>query len=162
MTPLRRRMLEDMQVRQLSSSTQRMYVSAVARFARHFGRAPARLGPEQVRAYQLHLTNERRLARLSPRSPHRTRPSSTVCSSGPSPTRCARSLPTRATSVPSSASSRSSILAPDAHASSPSALRHSLLASHSFPARASRQSRSRSATSCTATAFDAGSIPLRN
>ena len=63
MTPLRRRMLEDMQVRQLSSSTQRMYVSAVARFARHFGRSPARLGPEQVRAYQLHLTNERRLAR---------------------------------------------------------------------------------------------------
>ena len=32
-------------------------------FARHFGRSPARLGPEQVRAYQLHLTNERRLAR---------------------------------------------------------------------------------------------------
>ena len=63
MTPLRRRMLEDMQVRRLSSSTQRMYVSAVARFARHFGRAPARLGPEQVRAYQIHLTNERRLAR---------------------------------------------------------------------------------------------------
>ena len=63
MTPLRRRMLEDMQVRQLSSSTQRMYVSAVARFARHFGRSPARLGPEKVRAYQVHLTNERRLAR---------------------------------------------------------------------------------------------------
>ena len=63
MTPLRRRMLEDMQVRQLSWSTQRMYVSAVARFARHFGRSPARLGPKQVRAYQVHLTNERRLAR---------------------------------------------------------------------------------------------------
>ena len=44
MTPLRRRMLEDMQVRQLALSTQRMYVSAVARFARHFGRSPARLG----------------------------------------------------------------------------------------------------------------------
>ena len=41
----------------------RMYVGAFARFARHFGRSPARLGPEQVRAYQIHLPNERRLAR---------------------------------------------------------------------------------------------------
>ena len=47
--------------------------------------------------------------RRSPRSPRRTRPSSTGCSSGPSPTRSGRSLPTRATSAPSSASSRSSI-----------------------------------------------------
>ena len=49
MTPLRQRTLEDMQVRQLAASTQRMYVSAVARFARHFGRsrpAWARSRPE--------------------------------------------------------------------------------------------------------------------
>ena len=37
-------------------------VQAVARFARHFGRSPAHLGPEQIRAYQVYLTNERRLA----------------------------------------------------------------------------------------------------
>ena len=62
MTSLRQRMLEDMQVRGLSPCTQRTYVSTVARFARHFGRSPARLGPEQIRAYQVYLTNERRLA----------------------------------------------------------------------------------------------------
>ena len=62
MTPLRQRMLEDMQVRRLSPSTQETYVQAVARFARHFGRSPAHLGCEQIRAYQIHLTIERRLA----------------------------------------------------------------------------------------------------
>ena len=62
MTSLRRRMLEDMQVRQLSPGTQQTYVETVARFARHFGRSPAHLGLEDIRAYQVHLTNERRLA----------------------------------------------------------------------------------------------------
>ena len=62
MTRLRQRMLEDMQVRHLSASTQRAYVWAVARFARHFGRSPDCLGFEQIRAYQVYLTNERRLA----------------------------------------------------------------------------------------------------
>ena len=38
MTALRQRMLEDMQVRQLSPRTQRAYIDNVARFARHFGR----------------------------------------------------------------------------------------------------------------------------
>ena len=50
MTSLRQRMLEDMQVRQLSPCTQQTYVETVARFARHFGRSPARLGPEEIRA----------------------------------------------------------------------------------------------------------------
>ena len=62
MTSLRQRMLEDMQVRQLSSCTQRTYVETVARFARHFDRSPARLGPEEIRDYQVYLTNERGLA----------------------------------------------------------------------------------------------------
>ena len=62
MASLRQRMLEDMQVRQLSACTQRTYVETVARFARYFDRSPARLGPEQIRAYQVYLTNERRLA----------------------------------------------------------------------------------------------------
>ena len=51
-----------MQVRQLSPRTQQTYVETVARFARHFDRSPARLGPEAIRAYQVYLTNERRLA----------------------------------------------------------------------------------------------------
>ena len=52
---LRRRMIEDMTVRNLSPATQRSYVHAVAKFSRYFGCSPDRLGIEEVRAYQLHL-----------------------------------------------------------------------------------------------------------
>jgi integrase/recombinase XerD len=62
MTPLRQRMLEDMQVRNLSPHTQRAYIENVARFARYFGRSPADLGPEEIRTYQGYLVRERRLA----------------------------------------------------------------------------------------------------
>ncbi len=62
MTPLRQRMLEDMQVRNLSPHTQRAYVETVARFARHFRRSPADLGPEEIRTYQVYLIRERHLA----------------------------------------------------------------------------------------------------
>src|SRR5215210_5757499 len=54
-SPLRRRMIEDMTVRNLSPATQRSYVSAVAKFSRHFGCSPDRLGLEEVRAFQVHL-----------------------------------------------------------------------------------------------------------
>jgi integrase/recombinase XerD len=56
MKPLRRRMIEDMQLRNLSPVTQRCYVHAVAQFARHFDRSPDRLGLAEIRAYQIHLT----------------------------------------------------------------------------------------------------------
>lgn len=62
MTSLRQRMIEDMQVRHLSPNTERAYVETVARFARHFGRSPAVLGPDEIRAYQVCLTTKRRLA----------------------------------------------------------------------------------------------------
>ena len=62
MTPLRQRMLEDMQIRNLSVHTQRSYLEQVSRFARHFGQSPAVLGPEEIRTYQLYLTNEKKLA----------------------------------------------------------------------------------------------------
>lgn len=65
MTSLRQRMLEDMQVRRLSPFTQRTYVETVARFARYFNRSPERLGPEQIRAYQVYLATERGLATSS-------------------------------------------------------------------------------------------------
>ena len=55
-TPLRRRMIEDMQVRNLSPVTQRCYVHAVTKFARYFSRSPDRLGLVEIRAYQIHLT----------------------------------------------------------------------------------------------------------
>ena len=57
MSPLRRRMIEDMKVRNLSPVTQRCYVHAVAKFARHFNRSPDRLGLAEVREYQVHLTS---------------------------------------------------------------------------------------------------------
>jgi integrase/recombinase XerD len=65
MTSLRQRMLEDMQIRNLSSATQRVYVEHIARFARHFGQSPAVLGPEEIRAYQIYLTNDKQLAPAS-------------------------------------------------------------------------------------------------
>jgi site-specific recombinase XerD len=55
-------MLEDMQVRNLSPHTQRAYIENAARFARHFGRSPAELGPDEIRTYQVYLTCERKLA----------------------------------------------------------------------------------------------------
>jgi integrase/recombinase XerD len=60
MSPLRRRMIDDMMVRNLSPATQQSYIYAVARFSRHFDRSPDRLGLEDVRAYQLHLIAQKR------------------------------------------------------------------------------------------------------
>ena len=56
-SPLRRRMIEDMTVRNLSPATQRSYLHAVAKFSRYFGRSPDRLGLEDVRAFQVHLVS---------------------------------------------------------------------------------------------------------
>jgi integrase/recombinase XerD len=60
MSPLRRRMIDDMMVRNLSPATQQSYIYAVAKFSRHFNRSPDRLGLEDVRAYQLHLIAHKR------------------------------------------------------------------------------------------------------
>jgi len=57
MSPLRRRMIEDMTVRNLSPATQQSYVHAVSKFSRYFGRPPDRLGLEDVRAFQVHLVS---------------------------------------------------------------------------------------------------------
>jgi site-specific recombinase XerD len=58
MTALRQRMIEDMQLRNLSPHTIEAYVSAVARFAKHFGQSPEQLRGEQVRQYLLHLVRD--------------------------------------------------------------------------------------------------------
>jgi integrase/recombinase XerD len=65
MSPLRRRMIEDMQIRNLTPNTQRVYVANVFRFACHFRKSPDLLGPPEIRSYLLHLTRERRLAASS-------------------------------------------------------------------------------------------------
>ena len=62
MTSLRRRMVEDMQIRNLAVSTQESYTQQVSLFARYFQKSPELLGPEQIRAYQLYLTNEKKLS----------------------------------------------------------------------------------------------------
>ena len=59
MSPLRRRMIEDMTIRNLSGSTQQSYIYAVAKFSRHFNCPPDRLGMEDVRAYQLKLIDQK-------------------------------------------------------------------------------------------------------
>ena len=58
MSPLRRRMVEDMTIRNLSPATQQSYVHAVSKFSRYFGHSPDRLGLEDVRAYQVHLISK--------------------------------------------------------------------------------------------------------
>lgn len=62
MTALRQRMTEDMQVRNLALNTQTCYVQQVSLFARHFNKSPEELGPEEIRTYQVYLTNEKKLA----------------------------------------------------------------------------------------------------
>jgi site-specific recombinase XerD len=62
MTPLRRRMLEDMQLRNLCTETQRNYVHHVCGLARFYQTSPENLCLEEIREYQLYLLNERRLS----------------------------------------------------------------------------------------------------
>lgn len=57
MSPLRRRMIEDMTVRNLSPATQRSYIHAVKKFSHYFNRSPDRLGLEDVHAFQVHLVS---------------------------------------------------------------------------------------------------------
>jgi integrase/recombinase XerD len=62
MTPLRKRMLEDMQLRGLAPGTQRQYISSVANYARFYDLSPDHLELEDLRQYQLYLINERKLS----------------------------------------------------------------------------------------------------
>ena len=65
MTPLRQRMIEDMRIRNLSPRTQETYLLQISLFARYFRKSPDLLGPEEIRAYQLYLANEKKLATAS-------------------------------------------------------------------------------------------------
>ena len=56
-TPLRRRMIDDMRMRKLSDKTQRHYIRAVRQFSGFLGRSPDSASVEDLRRYQLHLVD---------------------------------------------------------------------------------------------------------
>jgi len=56
-TPLRARMIEDMRIRGMGESAQRAHIRAIKEFAAFLGRSPDTATPEDLRAYQLHMTN---------------------------------------------------------------------------------------------------------
>lgn len=64
-SPLRQRMLEDMQLRGLSARTQEAYTRAVSQLATYYHRNPAQLSDEDLRQYFLYLANEKKLARAT-------------------------------------------------------------------------------------------------
>lgn len=62
MTQLRNKMLEEIQRRNYSHRTARTYVRIVRDFAEYFHQPPDKLGPEQIRQYQAHLFQTKKLA----------------------------------------------------------------------------------------------------
>lgn len=62
MTPLRQRMIEDMQLRNLAPATQRQYIHYVAGFAKFYGTSPEHLDLEAVRQYELYLLNDKKIS----------------------------------------------------------------------------------------------------
>ena len=55
MSPLRRRMIEDMTIRKLGPKTQQGYIRTIRNFAAFVGRSPDTASLEDVRLFQLHL-----------------------------------------------------------------------------------------------------------
>ena len=62
MTQLRQKMLEELQRRNYSHRTAKIYVRIVREFATYFHQPPDKLGPEQIRRYQAHLFQSKKLA----------------------------------------------------------------------------------------------------
>ena len=54
-----------MQIRNLAVNTQESYIQKVTLFARYFHKSPELLAPEQIRAYQVYLAKEKKLATSS-------------------------------------------------------------------------------------------------
>jgi site-specific recombinase XerD len=53
-------MLDDLRIRHYSPRTIETYIACIRAFARHFGRSPDRLGPDEIRTYQRFLIDEKR------------------------------------------------------------------------------------------------------
>ncbi len=84
-SPLRRRMIEDMTVRSLSPATQRSYLHAVAKFSRYFSRSPDRLDNVAGRQTPWLCTVDRRAHHLFGigGTSHARRPATAALRSGP-------------------------------------------------------------------------------
>lgn len=65
MTPLRKQMIEAMQLRGFSPRTHKSYLYAVEKLAGHYHRSPDRLSPAQVQAFFKYLALDRRLSPAS-------------------------------------------------------------------------------------------------
>ena len=63
MTPLRNRMIEDLQLRGYSDSTQSLYVNAVRQLCEHYDKSPGRITEEELRDYFLYGKNVKKWAR---------------------------------------------------------------------------------------------------
>ena len=61
MTVLKQRMLDDLRIRNYAPTTVECYVRSVTEFAKHFNKPPDQLGPEEIRAWQLHLLKEKKV-----------------------------------------------------------------------------------------------------
>ena len=61
-TPLRQKMMEDLQLHGLSGKTQDLYVLAVQQLAEHYHKSPDQITEAELRAYFLYLLNEKRVA----------------------------------------------------------------------------------------------------
>jgi integrase/recombinase XerD len=61
-TQLRKRMQEELQRRNYSESTTVCYLRQITEFAKHFGRSPAQLGPEEIKQFQLYLVQEKKVS----------------------------------------------------------------------------------------------------
>src|SRR5215813_11567450 len=62
MTSLRRRMLEDLQLRGLAPTTQQCYLEAVKHLAQYYRRSPDQISEEELRQYFLYLINGKKVA----------------------------------------------------------------------------------------------------
>jgi integrase/recombinase XerD len=60
-TRLREMILEELHHRNYSEITTRKYLQVVSDFAKHFGKPPDKLGPNELRTYQAYLLKERKL-----------------------------------------------------------------------------------------------------
>ena len=65
MTHLRKAMLEELQRRNLSPITTRIYLRSVEELARYYNASPDQLGPEHIREYQAHLFTDRKLGAIA-------------------------------------------------------------------------------------------------